>query len=478
MKKAAAVVSLFLLVQAQAFAPTAYRSSAPTSSSSSLMRDSVELYGLRTFLRRRFSSSRSRKTEKTPDAATVTKTTAVLLEDTVVPHVVDTDADTETTSSIHAVVDPSIIAETTEHSSLTLANLKTIDTTEADVMGVVDAATATAVLTLEKDSETDKVNQNEKDDFLDTPFTLQPPFISDTTQQKLTNNLLEQEFRDMLTDFAQFTPRDIRAVRNPRMRALYEGVAASYSLPEVYRAFQVLFEDYAPLRIAGRLIYGKLKQAMVEAQRERRMEVEAVAASTGMSKEEIEASRTSFFRMVVHEDDKATEMTLEQLVDYGLAETAVELLGYESFDEFVEILEPKANQRVGFSELMVALQSCSFDNRGPECNPATVLHEIANRLESREAADSGSLDQRKRKLNARYDGMVEKFREWKDLLPSGDGRRLDILKGCFVGAESKEIVEALRIVYTDYSALRMSGDLIFKVMTTLVKSTMRKKVRR
>jgi hypothetical protein len=342
---------------------------------------------------------------------------------------------------------------TVNHSTPSSSETHTFGKSDEKDVAVMESTTA--VLTV--DSPTTE------DELLDEPYTLPP--LGDHQLTKL-----EQEFRDMLIDFSQFTRRDIMAVKNPRIRSLFEGVAASYSLPEVHRAFEVLFEDYAPLRVAGRLIYGKLKQVMVEAQSERHKEVEEVAATTGLTKEDVEACRNAFFSMVVHRDDRATEMTIEQLVDYGLAETAVEVLGYDSFDEFLTAADVKANQKVGFGDLMVALQSCAINSPYPECNPATVVQEIANRLKSRDALHPESLDQRKKKFIARYEIMVEKFKEWKDLVPPGDGRRLDVLRGCFVGASSKEIVAALRIVYVDYSALRVSGNLIFKVMEKLIGS--------
>jgi len=312
---------------------------------------------------------------------------------------------------------------------------------------------ASTTMTLER--------RNDEDD-MDVPQKLPPIGDRDLTK-------LETEFREMLGYFSQYTRRDIMAVRDPRMRIIFQGVAASYGLPEVYRAFEILFEDYAPLRVAGRLIYGKLKDVMEEAQRERRREVDTVSERTGLSRGEVEASRSAYFKLVVHEDDTATEMTLQQIVDFGLAEMAVELLGYRDFDDFVKSLNPCRMQKVDFERLMIALQSCPIDDPSPECNPSTVLKEIAGRLETRTVVSPNNpRGQKQGKLNERYDGMVERFREWKSLVPNGDGRRLEILRGCFVGAESAEIVEALRVVYIDYSALRMSGDLIFKVMATLV----------
>lgn len=44
---------------------------------------------------------------------------------------------------------------------------------------------------------------------------------------------------------------------------------------------------------------------------------------------------------------------------------------------------------------------------------------------------------------------------------------VDILRGCFSGARDEKVVAALKIVYMDYTALRMAGDLIFKLMSKI-----------
>jgi hypothetical protein len=459
--------SLFIIIPAKAFAPASYQFHP--------VRDAVELHGLRTFWRNRFSRGKQRESDSSvteeiefeafgcpgyPVLETIDSSNDQLQNVPSMPlSTLEVEDPVTVETSVPSVGDDILLSTQMLKKNLEISR-PAVEQKEkwGDGTDPSSETSTVAVLT---------VDENREDELLDVPYTLLP--IDD-----LKLNKLEQEFRDMLLDFSRFTKRDIMAVRNPRVRALFEGVAASYSLPEVYRAFEVLFEDYAPLRIAGRLIYRKLKQVMVDAQLERQKEVEEVAASTGLSKEDIEASRIAFFKVVVHEDDRATEMSIQQLVDYGIAETAAEVLGYDSFGQFVRAIDPKATQTLDFCELMVALQSCAVDSPRPECNSAHVLQEISNRLESREVIDPPSRDKRKMKVNQRYDVMVEKFKEWKDLLPSGDGRRLDILRGCFVGAGSQEIVEALRIVYMDYSALRLSGDLVFKVMEALVQAAQKR----
>jgi hypothetical protein len=458
--KSATVFLIIAAHQAQGFTIPVYATRTLTST--------TELNGLRSFIKRKLSRSKIRKTDE---------------------GIVDLLVETETFefgSTTNQESIPQEVASSQEDpNTLMVSNSQKIRggtelrmTTETlNVETMEESSSNISVMTVEE-PELSSINggsnmslpNDETEQDLDIPYTLDPV----EKGKKLTK--LEQEFRDMLIDFSQYTKRDIRAVRNPRLRALFEGVAASYSLPEVYRAFELLYEDYAPLRIAGRLIYGKLKQVMVEAQEERWAEVEHVLATTNMSKEDVEASRVAFLKLVVREDDKATDMTIQQLVEYGLAETVVEVLGYSSFDDFLKTIDAKSSDKVGFADLMIRLQHCSINDPQPECNQTLVLQEVAKRLDSNGNTLSAkeSANQKTRKHIECYDGMVEKFIEWKEFVPSGDGRRLDILRGCFVGAESQEIVDALRIVYIDYSALRVSGNLIFSIMSALVGANQRR----
>lgn len=66
--------------------------------------------------------------------------------------------------------------------------------------------------------------------------------------------------------------------------------------------------------------------------------------------------------------------------------------------------------------------------------------------------------------------MVVAFGEWEDLVPEDDGRMVEVLRGCFAGAKNEKVLNALKIVYTDYSAIRIAGDLVFKLMRRLVGS--------
>lgn len=460
------VTLLFVLVQAKAFAPSgpiiSLFSSYPVSSSSSCSTIDANLpsstsssptvlYGLRTFLRNKLFPQRSGSNEPKPSP--------IVSEEQVegsvgLPNLLAVESTIGATPSIS-------VASSITMDSVSRDLLANNASEQSSQQLAADAGTATAVLT-----ETDDK---------DSPV-LKEPIITLPPRDEAQLTKFEREYRNMLTEFLQYTKQeDISHVTSPRLRALFEGIAASYHIPEVYRAFEILFEDYAPLRIGGRLIYAQLKQAMLEAQVERQKEVESLSQVTGLSKEEIEANRVAWLKMAVHHtDDKAAQLSIQQLIDFGLAETVAEVLGHDDFEGWLDSFHQNLTRdEVTFCELMMALQNCSVDSVRPECTPNTLLPEIAKRLEPRQnILEVRPLSEKKKRYIERYDAMVRSFLEWKGNVPADKkSRKMDVLRGCFVGAENAEIIDALRIVYVDYSALRFAGDLIFKVMKSLVGST-------
>jgi len=270
----------------------------------------------------------------------------------------------------------------------------------------------------------------------------------------------------MMRQFSNFTPRDIAAVANYRYRALFEGVAAGATEPQVIKAFAVVFEDLLPVRVAGRIIFGRLGQVM-EASIEKRDYLDKKLQNVGgFTTDQIDEGRRAFSILDV---DGEGELTIEQLVDSGIVETVAELLEYKSFDDFVEKLESDDKGRMNFETFMVGLQRCADDGCHYNCNLNEVFTEIVKMMEPvQEQKRKTSVSERKKRASAKYDGMVTAFGEWEDLVPEGDGRMIEVLRGCFAGAKNEKVLNALKIVYTDYSAIRIAGDLVFKLMRRLV----------
>lgn len=283
----------------------------------------------------------------------------------------------------------------------------------------------------------------------------------------------EKEFRKMMQEVESYTDKCVQSVADPKSRAIFAGARAGAVAPEVYRAFEILFQDLVPVRIAGRMIFKKLSQVMNDSRDNHQKQVDIVASTTGMSASDVESGRFAFLSVGDYKNDGDTVLNLDQLVETGVATTIVEMLGYENFDDFLVNTCQDERMELKFDETMVALQRCPAGSSAAECNPHLVLQEIANRMNS---TDITKASVRKAKYAKRYDEMVESFSEWEQYMPSSEegnsakkSRWLEVLRGCFVGAKIDEVVKALKIVYVDYSALRLAGDTIYGIMGKLIR---------
>ncbi|KAG7356104.1 hypothetical protein IV203_000790 [Nitzschia inconspicua] len=289
---------------------------------------------------------------------------------------------------------------------------------------------------------------------------------------------LEIEFRELLEGIL-YTESEIEAVANPRMRVIMEGISASYYEPAVYRAFEVLYEDYMPLRIAGRMVYRRLRDVMEESTEYKRSQLEVVIEATGMSWDEAESCWSTFIRL-----GESQRLPIQKLQRY-MGQSALDYLQARTVHEAIQRICPDGdeNESLSFQQLLIGFlkhgKGTTTLSSSPEQHHqnANFLQQVLNSDQVRlaEKADfSSRLDSKNRKYNDRYDEMLEQFGRWKAFIPDGQGRRLDILKGCFVGSENPAVVEALRIIYVDYGALRLSGDWIFKVVSTIMGSVERR----
>lgn len=345
---------------------------------------------------------------------------------------------------------------------------------------------------------------------------------------KLSSNSKEEEFKNMFDQFKIYTDRDVQSLSNQRYRSLFKGVLAvttgstdssssekqsstkNVAPSSVFRAISILYEDYLPVRIAGRMIFGHLKNLMDESIASRKIEEERIIKNLPETKlnkikeegeyssiiqKEIDLFRKAFEAMKesCSVDAEADYMTLDQMVDSGIVETAIEVLGFHSYEDFMSKLDGNNDGKLTFEEFIIGLQNCDEysnhdDEKSPPCKITSVLDEIEQRMES-EAKHSKSSssplltsEKKLKKYNDRFDEMIVTFAEWEQTLSSAeshqgvekrktkkkDGRIWEVLQGCFDGAKVPAIVDALKIVYVDYSALRIVGDLIFKLCKRLM----------
>ena len=290
---------------------------------------------------------------------------------------------------------------------------------------------------------------------------------------------LELEFRGMLEFFANYSEADLLSIADPRKRALFEGIAASSHSRPVYRAFEILFEDLLPLRYAGRIIFTKLQEFMAASIEQRQGDIQSIVDVTGMSSRDdirqLEEIRLMFVS-TASQMNGGLYLTLQQLAETGIiSATATQVLGLDSVEDVCNHLDKTSSGRLTYVDLMVGLWELANEHCGLEyCNPRVVLHNVLVELNEHPPPPTdlnARLDIQRRRYSARYDEMVSSFIEWKHLLPPAaeqENRRMEVVRGCFVGAEQPKVVDALRVVYVDYVGLRVAGDIIFKLAATIL----------
>ena len=297
---------------------------------------------------------------------------------------------------------------------------------------------------------------------------------------------LALEFRNMMEHFANYRQADVLALADPRKRALFEGIAASSYARPVYRAFEILYEDLLPLRYAGRLIYPKLQAFLQASVQQREEEMQVILNATGISSaNEDDIQRILEIRLMFVTTASLLNgdsyLTLDQLAETGIiSTTATEVLGLDHVDDVLSRLDVSGTGRITFCNLLLGLWELSNDYCGLElCNPQVVLHNLLVELNEHPPPMNTTndlvarLDSNRQRYSQRYDEMVASFVQWKDLLPENkdglpESRRVQVVRGCFAGAEIPPVVDALRVVYVDYAALRVAGDIIYKLTATII----------
>ena len=330
-------------------------------------------------------------------------------------------------------------------------------------------------------------------------------------EQSMTR--LEIEFRDLLEGIL-YTDEEVNTVVNPRLRTVLEGITASYHDPAVYRAFEVLYCDAGPLRIAGRIMYSKLRIAIERSTAKQHEQFKSVMDTTSLTRDEIKSCWSTYLKWIQfyeyedhqpqntdnhhhHEDGTISVWAVQKLIEDGSTSMILKNLNSLSVDEAMEKINPHGHDSLPFDQLIRNVfhaRALSAAKPGHQ-NMLNEVFEIdmddereMEALLSSSSSSSSWPSKSKCKYNRRYDEMLEQFDEWKEfIMPSSSGngddhdpdtvnsnkerkqqRRMDIMRGCFVGSENPKVVEALRVIYVDNAALRVSGDWIFKTVSVLI----------
>ncbi len=304
-------------------------------------------------------------------------------------------------------------------------------------------------------------------------------------------------------------PRQRSKEEGIRYRTLYSGVQAASMEPAVLRSFTVLFEDYLPIRLAGRRIYNHLNNVMEDVRLERIGEIErARELCSGWDwiiKEKqqhfIEYARCIWdtlmdeallldgeeshigesgvipFHCLLHlgfdevltqnqlvTDRAKLEFITKQIIHEERLNSDAESDRLElreiSFVEFMRLLyhftltsseSQSRNDMESLTQLLQTIQETAMSTRRKHKaqDTSTLLAAAAIRSGGSNAC------KKRRKHSDQFDHYVATFSVWESKFMSGDDarlakqppRRLEILKGCFEGAKQSRVVAALKIVY-------------------------------
>jgi len=281
------------------------------------------------------------------------------------------------------------------------------------------------------------------------------------------------KFESMLNDFRAHTPAEIDSVPKPRMRGLLKGVSAAMYNDKVTTAFEILYEDLGPVRMAGDLVFSKLE---TEIRRSKDSPEFADIQSLDRQDECVTSARRIFDAVDV---DSSGTITQQELLESDLFRSLGQCqdctCGKEgtcqSVQDFMDEIDTEQRGELHFSEFMIGAHSVlsGGDPSSPLFGGSDSTDILVDEMLSNTAGEQATQS----KAALRFDGMCEEFASWSDgamdRAESRNPRLAQVLDGCFAGAEVPAVVEALKILYVDFGPLRLAGNLIFKIMKKLAR---------
>lgn len=256
----------------------------------------------------------------------------------------------------------------------------------------------------------------------------------------------------------------LTCVDNVRLRAVLRGVGEAGRVPDVRSSFQILYEDMAPIRMAADLIFPRLESTCDEAASQ--SQELPKSTSLAVSMDELDAARRLFDAIDADGGGSISKEELEEsgllsIINDGERET-----GDLTIDGFMEEADTDGDGDVSFVEFATYAASCE------QLEGTDLIDVLAAVCKATVPPEAGG-GTKKESPSEKFDKMLATVDIWYgqlgvdvDLLE--EARLGRVLLGCFAGAKVPEVVEALRICYTDFKPLRVAGDLIFKVIGEVV----------
>jgi hypothetical protein len=315
---------------------------------------------------------------------------------------------------------------------------------------------------------------NTRRPFLSRPLTPKclyaTPESQSTTDSKPSKATLR--FDAMLDVFRAHSAADIDLVTSPRFRGLLRGASAAINNQLLTRAFQVLYEDLGPVRVAGDLIFSKLEREVAKTKASTTtLNVRALGRDDAC----VVAARAIFDAV---DADASGTVSSEELLGSDLLRslgqcqdcTCDKVGNCQSVAKFMtEIESSHPDGELHFDEFLMAAHHVLYEgDASVSLFGGEDSEELVDKL-LRYNGDSGGEEKAKDKSSKRFDDMCDEFDTWNDgnsmsRAQERNPRLAIVLEGCFEGSQNPKVVSALKILYVDFGALRLAGNLIFKIM--------------
>lgn len=267
------------------------------------------------------------------------------------------------------------------------------------------------------------------------------------------------KFEAML-DRATFADDVIIRVGDPRLATILRGIRSARHDDKARRAFELLYADVPPVRLAGELVFRRIEK-LAHAASSSSGDEALVPLTAVCDAADVLAAREVF--RAVDTDGKET-LNRDELLRSGLLLSLGEWAScesgdgdvYASVDRFIREVDEDADGRITFVEFMLGATRALYtprhwDDIASALRPATAEAE-------------------------RFEAMVDEFRVWsrrraaylqdyrEHHSPTAPSRLDIVLDGCFAGLDNRHLLAALRVVFEDYDSLRLIADLIFRLM--------------
>jgi len=325
-----------------------------------------------------------------------------------------------------------------------------------------------------------------------------PPLISLLTIITLATNPTPNKHSlkfDRMVNELTLPPAAVECIDSAKQRTLFRGVLAGTADPQIRNAFAIIYRDLAPIRVAGDLIFSQLASVANEAS-------ERVGDGTLMvTDEDSLVSSRMLFDYVDGDNsgwlDRDEILASKELMNLIRVDEEDGDTPQSIVDRFMVLADENGDGIVSFVEFANATAARSQLRSVDEALTTTMVSATAGEERNKKRGAFGL----RRSPDERFDAMLKQCLDWEESLGCGpddatppvavkdeecavdvqimqkeqdggeeDGRLLQVLKGSLVGARCEPVVEALKMCYLEYSPLRLGGDIIFKLLTQVVKT--------